>query len=122
MAILIALVAGFGNILPYVGTASGIALAGIALLLSPDTGWWQVFGVTVTFVVTQVLESFLITPKIVGNRVGLPAIVVIVAVFTFGEIFGFMGILLAVPVTAVLKVVLKVMLLRYREMSWYAKA
>jgi len=121
MAILIALVAGFGNILPYVGTASGIALAGIALLLSPATGWWQVFGVTITFVVTQALESFLITPKIVGNRVGLPAVVVIVAVFTFGDLFGFMGILLAVPVTAVLKVVLKVILLRYREMSWYAR-
>jgi len=122
MAVLIALVAGFGNILPYVGTASGIALAGIALSLSPTTSWWQVFGVVVTFVITQALESFLITPKIVGNRVGLPAIVVIVAVFTFGDLFGFMGILLAVPVTAVLKVVLKVILLRYREMSWYAKA
>ena len=121
MAILIALVAGFGNILPYVGTASGIALACIALLLSPDTGWGQVFGVAITFMVTQALESFLITPKIVGDRVGLPAIVVIVAVFTFGELFGFMGILLSVPVTAVLKVILKVMLLRYRELSWYAK-
>jgi len=121
MAILIALVAGFGNILPYVGTASGIGLAGIALLLSPHTGWGQLFGVAATFVVTQALEGFLITPKIVGNRVGLPAIVVIVAVFTFGELFGFMGILLSVPVTAVLKVVLKVMLLRYREISWYAK-
>jgi len=121
MAILIALVAGFGNILPYVGTASGITLAGIALLLSPNTGWWQVFGVAATFMVTQALEGFFITPKIVGNRVGLPAIVVIVAVFTFGELFGFMGILLSVPVTAVLRVVLKLMLLRYREISWYAK-
>jgi predicted PurR-regulated permease PerM len=121
MAILIALVAGFGNILPYVGTAAGIALAGIALLLSPETGWGQVLGVTVTFVITQALEGFLITPKIVGDRVGLPAIVVIVAVFTFGELFGFMGILLSVPVTAVLKVVLKVLLFRYREISWYAK-
>jgi len=121
MAILIALVAGFGNILPYVGTASGIVLASVALLLSPATGWGEFFGVVATFVVTQALESFLITPKIVGNRVGLPAIVVIVAVFTFGALFGFMGILLAVPVTAVLKVVLKVMLLRYRQLSWYAK-
>ncbi|MCL2258275.1 MAG: AI-2E family transporter [Cystobacterineae bacterium] len=121
MAILIALVAGFGNILPYVGTASGITLASIALLLSSSTGWWQVFGVVITFVVAQILEGFFITPRIVGNRVGLPATVVIVSVFTFGELFGFMGILLSVPVTAVLRVVLKLMLLRYREVSWYAK-
>jgi predicted PurR-regulated permease PerM len=121
MALLIALVAGFGNIVPYVGTASGIALAGIALLLSSGTGWGQVLGVTATFIVTQILEGVLITPKIVGDRVGLPAIIVIIAVLTFGELFGFIGILLSLPVTAVLKVILRVIFLRYREISWYAK-
>jgi predicted PurR-regulated permease PerM len=118
MAVLIGLIAGFGNMVPYLGTAIGMALAGVALLLSWQ-GPWQLLVVIGTFVGAQLAEGLVITPRIVGGRVGLAPVVVIVAVLAFGELFGFVGILLAVPVTALLKVVLAVVIERYRRSPWY---
>jgi predicted PurR-regulated permease PerM len=60
-----------------------------------------------------------ITPRVVGEKVGLPPVAVIIAVLGFGELFGFVGVLLAVPSTAILKVVLKVILQRYRKTDLY---
>jgi predicted PurR-regulated permease PerM len=118
MAVLIGLIAGFGNMVPYLGTAIGMALAGVALLLSWQ-GPWQLLVVIGTFVGAQLAEGLVITPRIVGERVGLAPVAVIVAVLAFGELFGFVGILLAVPVTALLKVVLAVVIERYRRSPWY---
>ena len=119
MAVLIGLIAGFGNMVPYLGTAIGMALAALALLLSWQ-GPWQLFVVAGTFVGAQLAEGLVITPRIVGGRVGLSPLAVIVAVLAFGELFGFVGILLAVPVTAILKVVLAVVVERYRGSPWYS--
>jgi len=70
-------------------------------------------------VFAQVCEALVITPRVVGHKVGLPPVAVIIAVLAFGELFGFSGILLAVPSSAILKVVLKVVLERYRKTSLY---
>lgn len=118
MAILIGLIAGFGNMVPYLGTMVGVGLALIGLVLSWQ-GPWQLAVVVLTFGVAQLSEGLVITPRIVGEKVGLPPVAVIIAVLAFGELFGFVGILLAVPTSAILKVVLRVVLERYRRTRLY---
>lgn len=118
LAIVIGLVAGFGNMVPYLGTAMGVVLAAVGMLLSWQ-GMWQLGVVVGTFVVAQLLEGFVITPRIVGEKVGLSSVAVILAILAFGELFGFVGILLAVPVAAILRVVFNVVVERYRKSPLY---
>jgi predicted PurR-regulated permease PerM len=114
MAILIGLITGFGNMVPYLGTAVGLTLAMLSLVISWQ-GPWQLAVIVGTFVVAQASEGLVITPRIVGERVGLPPVAVIIAVLAFGELFGFVGVLLAVPTSATLKVILKVLIHRYKR-------
>jgi predicted PurR-regulated permease PerM len=118
MAIVIGFLAGFGNMVPYLGTAVGLVFASLGTILNWQ-GPWQLAVVLLTFVLGQVAEGTVITPRVVGEQVGLPPVVVIIAILAFGELFGFVGILLAVPASAVLKVVGSVVLERYRKMSLY---
>ncbi len=118
MAIVIGVIAGFGNMVPYLGTGVGILLSLVGLALSWQ-GPWQLAVVAGTFVIGQLLEGLVITPRIVGEKVGLAPVAVIIAILAFGELFGFVGILLAVPVAAILKVVLRVVVQRYRRTSLY---
>ncbi|RKH11019.1 AI-2E family transporter [Corallococcus sp. CA053C] len=118
LAIAIGLIAGFGNMVPYLGTGIGVVLAVLGVLLSWQ-GPWQLAVVVTTFVVGQLLEGFVITPRVVGEKVGLAPVAVIIAVLAFGELFGFVGILLAVPASAILKVVLSVVIQRYRRTDLY---
>lgn len=118
MAIVIGVIAGFGNMVPYLGTAVGAVLALLGLMLSWQ-GAWQLAVVAGTFAVAQLAEGLVITPRIVGEKVGLAPVAVIIAILAFGELFGFVGILLAVPASAILKVVLRVVVERYRKTSLY---
>ncbi|MCP3099496.1 AI-2E family transporter [Myxococcus sp. K15C18031901] len=118
MAIVIGVIAGFGNMVPYLGTGVGILLSLVGLMLSWQ-GPWQLGVVAGTFIVGQMLEGFVITPRIVGEKVGLAPMAVIIAILAFGELFGFVGILLAVPVAAILKVVLRVVIQRYQRTNLY---
>ncbi|RKG54575.1 AI-2E family transporter [Corallococcus sp. AB011P] len=118
LAIAIGLIAGFGNMVPYLGTGIGVVLAVLGVLLSWQ-GPWQLAVVAATFIIGQLAEGFVITPRVVGEKVGLAPVAVIIAVLAFGELFGFVGILLAVPASAILKVVLSVVLQRYRRTQLY---
>ncbi|WP_395857515.1 AI-2E family transporter [Cystobacter fuscus] len=118
MAIVIGVIAGFGNMVPYLGTGVGVVLALLGVMLSWQ-GAWQLAVVVGTFVVGQMAEGFIITPRVVGDKVGLSSMAVIIAILAFGELFGFTGILLAVPTTAILKVVLSVVVERYQKTSVY---
>jgi predicted PurR-regulated permease PerM len=118
MAIVIGVLTGFGNMVPYLGTALGLLLAGLGLMLSWQ-GPWQLAVVAGTFLVGQLAEGLFITPRVVGDKVGLSSVSVIIAILAFGELFGFTGILLAVPTTAILKVVLQVVVARYQRMALY---
>ena len=93
-------------------------LAVLGVLLSWQ-GPWQLAVVAATFIIGQLAEGFVITPRVVGEKVGLAPVAVIIAVLAFGELFGFVGILLAVPASAILKVVLSVVLQRYRRTQLY---
>ena len=103
LAVPIGITAGMLNFIPYVGGAFALA-AGV--LMSLLDGWhpWQLVGIGLAYTVVQTLEGFVITPRIVGKTVGLSEIWVLVALFVGGEIFGFLGILLALPTAAVAKI------------------
>lgn len=121
LALLIGILSGLAFIIPYLGTILGILLAGIMAavkfhdLLHPAmvVGW---------FALVQGLEGTVITPRIVGDRVGLHPLATILAVLTGGELFGFLGLLLAVPVVASANVVLKRLVTLYRQSELFDPA
>lgn len=118
LAVAIGTLAGITFIIPYVGTIIGICLSVVMALLKFNDilhpllclGW---FG----FV--QLLEGSFITPKIVGDTVGLHPLVAIVALLIGGQLFGILGMLLAVPVTAVAQVFLRTLSDYYRTSEFY---
>lgn len=114
LAIPIGIVAGLLSFIPYVGGASALVLALLMCALSWQ-GWGQVAGVVVAYAIIQALEGFVITPRIVGDKVGLSAVWVLVALLIGGELFGFLGVLLAVPVAAVAKIFVVRAVVWYRE-------
>ena len=114
MALGIALVAGFGNLVPYMGALTGVVLTAVSFAVGSHAPW-QIGVAAATFGLVQVLDGILLTPRIVGERVGLPAVAIILAVLGFGELFGFVGVLLAVPTTAALTAVAKVLIEQYRH-------
>ena len=117
-AILIGLLAGFLSFVPYLGVISGISMATLAMYIQtgaflPMVGVWVVFGIG------QILESMVYTPYLVGERIGLHPVLVIFAVLAGGELFGFVGLLLALPVTAVLIALLRHAQRWYLDSTWY---
>ena len=104
--LLIGLLAGFANLVPYLGLALGFVPAVLLTYLSGNP-LWQVIFAAATFVVGQMLEGMVITPKVVGDSVGLHPVVVMVALMLGGTYFGFVGMILALPVAAVLMVLIR---------------
>lgn len=119
LGILIGLVGGVLTFVPYLGPASIIVLGGLAALV--QFGDWQhLAGVAVVFSIGQIIESYILTPKLVGDRIGLHPMAVIFAVMAGGVLFGFLGMLLALPVAAVANVLLRYAQERYRRSGLYA--
>lgn len=92
--------------IPYVGFGGGLLLAIMAALLQGE-GWPPLIGVAVVYGFGQLFESFLLTPYLVGERIGLHPLAVIFALMAFGQLFGFVGVLVALPVSAALLVGLR---------------
>ncbi len=111
-AIAIGVVSGLVSFVPYLGFVFGITLAGLTVALEPDP-FWQIVGVITTFTVAQLIEGSFLTPKLVGDRIGLHPVLVIFAVVAGGQLFGFFGILLALPAAAVLSVLIRFAYHRY---------
>ena len=118
LGILIGLIAGLLTFVPYLGPASGIILGVVAALVQYGD-WQHVAGVLVVFGIGQVIESYVLTPKLVGDRIGLHPVAVIFAVLAGGQLFGFLGMLLALPVAAVVNVLLRYAQERYRHSRLY---
>lgn len=111
-AIAIGVVAGLVSFVPYLGFFFGIVLAGLTVALEPNP-LWSLVGVVATFSVGQLIEGSILTPKLVGDRIGLHPVIIIFAVAAGGQLFGFFGILLALPAAAVLSVVVRFAFHRY---------
>ncbi|MGH8071424.1 MAG: AI-2E family transporter [Candidatus Entotheonellia bacterium] len=121
LAVPIGIAAGILNFIPYLGSAFALA-AGV--LMSLLDGWHtgQLVGVVLAYTAVQTLEGIVITPRIVGKTVGLPEIWVLVALFIGGEIFGFLGVLLALPAAAVAKIFVAHAVQYYRTTELFLQA
>lgn len=106
LALPIGVVAGFVSFVPYLGFIVGLASASIAAFFQFQD-LWMLLWVAAVFGVVQMLEGMWITPTLVGDRIGLHPVAVIFAVLAGGQLFGFFGVLLALPAAAVILVWLR---------------
>jgi predicted PurR-regulated permease PerM len=118
LALLIGVIAGLASLVPYLGFATGIIAASLAAYFQFHD-WQHLLLVWLVFGVGQVLESAVLTPYLVGDRIGLHPVAVIFAVLAGGQLFGFIGILLALPVAAMIMVLLRHGHERYRSSTLY---
>lgn len=119
LGILIGIVAGLLTFVPYLGPASGVVLGVLAALMQYGD-WKHIAGVLAVFGVGQLIESYWLTPKLVGDRIGLHPVAVVFAVLAGGQLFGFLGMLLALPMAAVVNVLLRYAHERYTASHLYA--
>jgi len=100
-SLIIGLVIGILNIVPYLGTILGLAITLPLAFLQPDGGWRLLGLVLLVKLIVQVIESWVLTPRIMGARTGLHPVAIIVAIFFWGTAFqGVLGMLVAIPITA----------------------
>lgn len=119
VGILIGLFAGLLSIVPYLGFIVGLLLAAVASMIQFQD-WMSLVWVALVFAVGELAESFLLVPFLVGDRVGLHPVAVIFAVLAGGQLFGFVGVLLAVPVSAVIMVFARQLRGHYVGSSYYS--
>lgn len=117
-ALSIGLLAGTLSFVPYLGFAFGVLL-GIFAAATQFQAWGGVLGVWGVFLVGQLLESYVLTPKLVGDRVGLHPLGVVFAIMAFGHLLGFVGVLLAVPFAAAGLVLVRYFLRQYKAGALY---
>lgn len=120
LAIPIGLIAGLLGFVPYLGIGIGMLLAALAGALQFNS-LTEMIPLVVVFSLGQVLESFLLTPWLVGDRIGLHPVAVIFALLAGGQLFGFTGVLLALPVGAAIAVGLRHAKRRYQTSNLYLK-
>ena len=112
LGLIVGITAGVLSFIPYVGSiVGGAAAIGLALAQFPD--WRGVFVIGGVLVVGQILEGYVIYPRILGDRVELSAVWVMFALFAGGAAFGFVGVMLAVPMAATIGVLCRFWLRRY---------
>ncbi|MDD1508880.1 AI-2E family transporter [Pseudomonas sp. CNPSo 3701] len=120
LGLLIGLLAGLASIVPYLGVVVGIGSALLAGLFQFGGDPYPLLMIAGVFVVGQLLEGMLLTPLLVGDRIGLHPVAVIFAIMAGGQLFGFTGILVALPVAAVIMVLLRHVHELYKQSDAYA--
>lgn len=117
--LLIGIVSGVITFIPYVGSLTGFVLAmGVAIVqFFPD--WGMIGTVLAIFIVGQTVEGYVLSPKLVGDSIGVHPVWLMFALFAFGYVFGFVGLLLAVPLTAVAGVLVRFAIATYLQSSLY---
>lgn len=122
LGLLIGMLAGLAAIVPYMGFIIGIGAALVAGLFQFSGDLYPMLGIVAVFMVGQALEGMVLTPMLVGDRIGLHPVAVIFAILAGGELFGFTGVLLALPVAAVIMVLLRHVHDLYKESDMYGEA
>ena len=118
MSLFIGLLAGLASLVPYLGLVFGFVPAAILTFMQTQD-WVLVFGVAGVFAVVQGLEGMIITPRIVGEKIGLHPVAIILAVLLGAEFFGLVGVIVSVPVAAALNVLFTHGLNEYKASSFY---
>jgi predicted PurR-regulated permease PerM len=118
LALLLGVVAGLASIVPYLGFTVGV-VASCAAAYAQFGDWSVLLWVLLVFGVGQAIESMVLTPVLVGDRIGLHPVVVIFALMAGGQLAGFVGVVMALPVAAVIAVFLRHALDHYRASDIY---
>ncbi|MET0857164.1 MAG: AI-2E family transporter [Telluria sp.] len=118
VALPVGILTGLLVFIPYLGFGLGLILALIAAVLQ-FADWSGVIAVAIIYGAGQVVEGFFLTPRLVGERIGLNPLAVIFALLAFGQLFGFVGVLLALPASAVLMVAFRHLRHHYLRSSFY---
>jgi predicted PurR-regulated permease PerM len=118
VALPVGIISGLLVFIPYIGFGVGLALALVAAVLQ-FPGWYGLIVVGAIYGFGQIMEGFFLTPRLVGERIGLNALTVIFALLAFGQLFGFVGVLLALPASAVLMVAFRHLRHSYLRSSFY---
>ena len=116
--ILIGLATGLLSVIPYVGSILGFCAA-MAIALANYSGFGSISLVILVFVIVQALEGIVITPKLVGDKVGLSALSTMLALIIGGNLFGVAGMIIAIPMAAILKNVLLDLKREYRSLKFF---
>ena len=119
LGLLIGLMAGVAAIVPYMGFIVGIGAALIAGLFQFGGDLYPMLGIVAVFMVGQALEGTVLTPLLVGDKIGMHPVAVIFAILAGGELFGFTGVLLALPVAAVIMVLVRHLQDMYKDSHAY---
>jgi predicted PurR-regulated permease PerM len=118
LALLLGVMAGLASIVPYLGFVVGISASFIAAYFQFQD-WTVLLWVALVFVVGQMIESMVLTPVLVGDRIGLHPVAVIFALMAGGQLAGFVGVVLALPVAAVIMVFARHAVAHYRASNLY---
>lgn len=118
LAIPVGVFTGLAICIPYLGFGLGLVMAILAALLQFQS-WYGIAAVAGIYGVGQTIESFFLTPHLVGERIGLHPVAVIFALLAFGHLFGFVGVLIALPASALLMVAWRRLLIAYRRSPLY---
>lgn len=119
-ALALGLFTGIAIFIPYIGYGVALILALFSALLQAETGV-SLLAVLALYIMGQAIESFVLTPKLVGEKIGLHPVLVVFALILFGSWFGFFGILLALPMSAIILVLCKHAMQAYQDSAWYKK-
>ena len=118
LSLVVGLIAGTLTFVPYLGFAVGFAAAMIAILVQ-DPSFWSITWIVIIFVVAQMLEGNVLVPMLVGDKIGIHPVTVIFAIMAGGQLMGFTGVLIALPVAAILAVLLRELNRRWRSSQFY---
>ena len=118
MALVLGVTAGLASIIPYLGFVVGVTIASFAGYYQYHD--WEMIGlVWMVFIFGQVLESVFLTPVLIGDKIGLHPVIVIFSLMAGGVIAGFVGLLVAIPIAAILMVFLRHLISEYRQSDFY---
>jgi predicted PurR-regulated permease PerM len=117
--LLIGIATGLLSFIPFVGWALGFITAGVLAILQFWPDIWPLILVAGVYLMAQVVDAGFLSPKIVGSKIGLHPVWLILALFVFSYLFGFLGMLVAVPVAAALAVLVRVALKAYLNSDLY---
>ncbi|MDN5862414.1 MAG: AI-2E family transporter [Salinisphaera sp.] len=119
LAFLIGLISGLVSFVPYLGVIVGLVLSTVAMLVQTGGQLLPLVWVALVFAVGQMLEGAILQPLVVGDRIGLHPVTVIFAVLAGGQLFGFVGVLLALPAAAALAVLVRHVTRQWRASRLY---
>ena len=119
VGLIIGMVAGLASIIPYLGFGVGIIAAVIATLFQFGIDWTHLALVFLVFMIGQAIEGYVLQPFLLGDKIGLPPVAVVFAILAGAQLAGFLGMLIALPVAAIIVVLLRHLRDYYQKSNWY---